>query len=603
MTNKRTPKPGRLRKFVKILLWLIAGLVALVALVAALLYWSPGARDWTATRLLTNPIIEKKLAATPPRTEAQPMRLVNVPMRDGVKLSTQVYLPEGKGPWPVIVVRDPYSFSQYVFCKVWVRYGYACVNQEVRGRGKSEGTWYPFVDERRDGIDTLKWILRQPWQNGKLGLSGGSYLGVVQWAVAGDLPPEVKTFVPIVAHGDVYDTAYRGGLFDEGLTGVWLSSQMRSPLGMLSAGKEWREKVAGQFPANGVDRAVFGKTWRAYSDYIAHPDRDDPYWQSPDYVALREAHRKVKVPVLMIGFANDFFLPGMLPTYDELPTRGASVMMVGPGNHGGGAEPEIAGSYTHDYADMLAWFDHHLKGAPLPARLKPGVNVFVHGANAWRHYARWPLPDAKTAPLEWHLADLGKAGRCDGGKLVSAAPTGEAPARFSYDPRKPVPTRGGPWELIGDTVMEQGRDLCDRTDVLSFASAPLAADTLLSGAIRVRLEVASDAADTAFTVKLSEHFADGRVYNIRDGISSLAMRNGATRRAEYRPGERVEMIFELTPILWQLRKGSRLRLDLSSSNAPAFFPHPNRAGLWSAVADPIVARQSVFGGTLMLPVE
>ena len=195
------------------MLWLLAALLGLFISIAALLYWSPGTRDWTATRLLTDSIIKDKLAETPPRNEAQPVRIVNVPMRDGVKLSTQIYLPEGNGPWPVIVVRDPYSFSQYVFCKVWVRYGYACVNQEARGRGKSGGTWYPFVDERRDGIDTLDWILRQPWQNGKLALSGGSYLGVVQWAVAADLPPEVKTFVPIVAHGDVYELAYRGGNF------------------------------------------------------------------------------------------------------------------------------------------------------------------------------------------------------------------------------------------------------------------------------------------------------------------------------------------------------------------------------------------------------
>jgi putative CocE/NonD family hydrolase len=305
----------------------------------------------------------------------------------------------------------------------------------------------------------------------------------------------------------------------------------------------------------------------------------------------------------MIGFANDFFQPGMLRTYDELPTREQSVMMVGPGNHGGEAEAEIEGSYTRDYADTLAWFDHYLRGKPLPERLRPGVNVFEHGANRWRHYARWPLPEPKARPLIYHLARLSQAQDCDGGTLVATTPGKETAASYAYDPRKPAPTRGGPFELISDTVVDQGSDLCARPDVLSFASAALPADRLLSGAIKVRLSVASNAADTSFTAKLSERFADGRVYNIRDDIGTITMRGGMQHRQSYTPGERVEIAFDMTPILWRLRKGSRLRLDISSSSAPAFFPHPNRAGLWSRVADPVVARQTVFGGSVEVPVE
>ena len=136
-----------------------------------------------------------------------------------------------------------------------------------------------------------------------------------------------------------------------------------------------------------------------------------------------------------------------------------------------------------------------------------------------------------------------------------------------------------------------------------FSSAPLSADTLVNGGIRIRLLVSSDAADTAFSVKMSEHFSDGRVYNVRDDISTLSMRNGAQHRTSYMPGEQVEVVFELTPIIWRLREGSRVRLDISSSSAPAFVPHPNRAGLWSEVADPVIARQTIFGGSLEIPVD
>ena len=596
------PKPRKRFRIWKWLLWLIGGLLAPVVLSVLVLVVSPGARDWAATRLLTDSILNDRLGSVPQRTEPQPVRHVMVRMRDGVELSTQLFLPKGEGPWPVIITRDPYSFSHYLGCKVFVRYGYACVYQEVRGRGPSQGVWYPFVDERQDGLDTIAWILKQSWQDGRLALYGGSYLGAVQWAVAGDLPPEVKTFAPTVAHGDVYALAYRNGVFNEGVGGIWLYSQFKTFPGQLFASGDWRKNVAGRFPAQGVDPAGFGPAWTPYRDYISHPERDDPYWRSAQYVAMREAHTKVRVPVFMIGAANDFFLPGMVSTYEALPTRDQSVLMIGPGNHGGKEEgAEVEGTYSLDYADTLAWFDHHLKGAPLPARLRPGVNVFVHGENRWLHYGRWPRAEAPMT--RYYLNGLASSQACDGGLLANTDPSAGQTINFDYDPRNPVPTRGGAFELISKGVEEQGDDLCGRDDVLSFASAALREGALISGPIRVRLRVASDAADTAFTVKLQEHFADGRVYNIRDDISSLSLRNGATRRMTYTPGEEVEVVFDLTPIAWRLQPGSRLRLDVSSSSAPAFAPHPNRAGLWSTVADPVTARQTVHGGVLEIAFE
>lgn len=596
-----TARPPRRFRLWKLALWVIAGLLGLVALLIAILFLSPDARDWAATRLLTDPVINERLSDAPPRTEAGSVTTTRVRTGDGIELSTQVFLPAGDGPWPVIIVRDPYSFYHYLSCKVFVRYGYACVHQEVRGRGLSEGDWYPFIHERTDGLDLIRWVLAQPWQNGNLALQGGSYIGVVQWAVAGDLPPEVKTFVPTVAHGDVYQLSYRNGMFNEGIAGVWSHSQFQGFPGMLFATDNWRKDIAGHFPAIGVESKGFGPAWTSYRDYLLHPDKDDAYWQSQDYVALREAYSKVGVPVFMIGYANDFFLPGMLKTYSELPTRDQSHLLIGPGNHGGQPDPEVDGAYTQEYADTLAWFDHHLQGAPLPERLRPGVTMFVHGENAWRKFDTWPSPPADEMVL--YLGNMAASQACDGGALSSEAPVAEQPATYAYDPRNPVPTRGGPFELLSQAVAEQGNDLCERPDVLSFASAPLSADRLLNGGIRIRLQVASDAADTAFSVKLSEHFADGRVYNIRDDISSLSMRNGSQHRIIYTPGEMVDLEFNLTPIMWRLKKDSRLRLDITSSSAPAFFPHPNTAGPWSEIAEPVVAQQSIFGGQVILPLD
>jgi hypothetical protein len=176
-------------------------------------------------------------------------------------------------------------------------------------------------------------------------------------------------------------------------------------------------------------------------------------------------------------------------------------------------------------------------------------------------------------------------------------------AQYAYDPRNPVPTQGGAFLLLSDAVAEQGNQSCERDDVLSFASGPLELDQLLNGAVRLTLRVASDAADTAFSVKLAEHFKDGRVLNIRDDITSLSAAIAAAPQPDYTPGSQVEVVFNLTPILWRLHAGSKLRLDISSSSAPAFFPHPNRSGLWSRISDPVIAHQTIYGGKLELPLE
>jgi len=169
-----------------------------------------------------------------------------------------------------------------------------------------------------------------------------------------------------------------------------------------------------------------------------------------------------------------------------------------------------------------------------------------------------------------------------------------------------VPTRGGSdmveAGLVPTASAEQKNDLCSRPDVLSFASAPFTGEIRISGGIRIRLLVSSDAADTAFTVKLSEEFAGGKAIEIRDDISTLSLRNGAAKRLAYKQNEQTEIVFDLPPIDWQLQPGSRLRLDISSSNFPAFNAHPNKAGLWSTIADPVIARQTLHQGAMAIPI-
>lgn len=536
---------------------------------------------------------------------------LDLAMRDGVSLATRVHLPQGEGPWPTILVRDPYQFTYYLTCHFYVRYGYACIHQDVRGQGDSDGEWYPLRHEITDGEDTLDWLVDQPWQDGNIALAGASYVGLVQWAVADRLPAEVKTVAISVSHGDFYDMVYRGGHFAQAVTGLW-SAEIFYPLAeKADAADRWRAEVLTARPALDADPALFQGAWSSYRDYLLHPERDDPYWRQDFYRHYRDAHRSLDRPALLIGRWQDFFLDGMLERFDELPRREESVFVIQPGEHGGATNDLPYPDPAHqDFGVTLQWFDHHLKGAPLPETLQPGFLVYQIGADHWAHTPSWP----PTARMErYRLADLSVAGQCAGvlqgierGDNDESGAPADGPARYDYDPNDPVPTLGGSFMLNPNVapvaVAEQGDLACERADVLSFLSQPFSTAMRIAGSAQVNLQVASDADDSAFTVKLSEVFADGRVLNIRDDITSLSFRNGSARRLSYAPNTRESVVFDLTPIDLTLQPGSRLRLDVSSSNAPAFPPHPNIAGLWSEIDDTRIARQTVFAGEVSVPV-
>ncbi|MBP2646273.1 MAG: putative hydrolase, CocE/NonD family [Firmicutes bacterium] len=145
-----------------------------------------------------------------------------VEMRDGVKLYTRVFCPQGDGPWPVVVTRDPYqNGSSTAMSKILVRYGYAVVQQDCRGTGNSEGVWQPFLNERNDGIDNANWVAKQPWSDGNIGMFGHSYGAYVQWIVADQLPKEVKTLYLSMFGTNRHNQMYQDGMFRHDIYTSW----------------------------------------------------------------------------------------------------------------------------------------------------------------------------------------------------------------------------------------------------------------------------------------------------------------------------------------------------------------------------------------------
>ena len=522
-------------------------------------------------------------------------------MRDGVRLATHVMRPAGEGPWPALLMRSPYPNLRRLFefqCELYARYGYACVLQESRGRGDSEGEWIPFVHERDDGIDTLRWLVAEHWTDGNGGLIGASDLGFTQWVMADALPRDVKTIVPAVFSTNRYATMYEHGMFRSDLYTSWTVGNSG-----LTAALSPREQFWGAVrhrPALEADERFLGAKLPWYREWLSHPEPDAKLWSEGMWAELRRVPERTNVPVLMIGGWYDHNLAGMFEAWERLHSRDRSLFVIGPWLHTfQSAGRDLPAGLRTTAQLQLRWLDHHLKGEP-PGENAEGVFAYVMG-EGFRSLPSWPPPGVR---LRWYLG-APSGGDCIG-SLAHDAPAARATLAYRYDPDDPVPTRGGEallgWAAGVDAPtpgrVQQGPP-CARPDVLSFVSEPLSRDLVVIGRPIVHLEVASSAADSAFTVKLSEVDGGGRAWNLRDGIASLAYADG-TGPSPYTPGRVVPLDFTLWPIAIHLAAGSRLRVDVSSSNFPAYHAHSNRSGPWAEQLDAVVATQTVALGDAWL---
>lgn len=524
-------------------------------------------------------------------------------MRDGVHLHTQVFLPKGEGPWPVVFVRNPYDVGG-VFgfvCGIFTRSGYGCVHQDVRGRMRSQGSWYPMANERNDGLDTLAWLVKQDFMDGNIALYGMSYLAGVQWAMADALPPEVKTMIPMVYGTDAYAVQYEGGLFRHEVFTAWAALMPKDSM-RFDNGDAYHAATRHR-PAKDADVAELGGPIDWYRAWIHADTRSARFWNQEEVRFMRQQPSRVKVPILAIGGWFDFFLGAQMKDFAQLPRRSESRYIVGPWHHLQRSDIDLPNDpgQAGQWQEVLLWLDHHLRGAPYDR--ETGVIVtYAMGEGAW--HTRPDFPPA-TSPLTLNLADFETSQGCTGGRLTSQA--GEGEATYTYDPDDPVPSIGGSALLafafrtfggVQPGPVEQGQ-LCERQDVLTFRGEPLKDNLHIAGAMRLHLKVRSDAPDTAFTVKVLEERADGTSVNIREGARTLAHRLGDVERVPYERGQTVDLEVQLWPMEWRLPKGARLRLEVSSSNFPALAAHTNRFGPWAQQDGADVAHNTVQAGSFI----
>ena len=409
---------------------------------------------------------------------------IMIPMRDGIKLATDVYLPEREGKWPVLVTRHPYNKDARfplpgwenkriaaninLFAERVVKAGYVMIVQDVRGRYASEGQFVPFLFERRDSVDTIAWAASQPWSTGQVGMFGVSFQALTQWQAAIAQPAALCALAPSQSPHAGGLHLYQGGAFmlATALTlvlGSFVPDQMRRRLEdgqATSTDMEMLTQALSDFQARFaqlplVEQPAMRDVAPYYFDWLAHPDQDD-YWRT---TLSEEAFERVSIPALTIAGWYDLFLRNDLRQHQIMKQRGGSELarrqqhlIIGPWAHGnflwGYAERQygengsaVSEQSVNKLTDIqLRWFDHWLKGLDNGVEQEKPVHIFVMGIDEWRQEDAWPLPDTHYRP--YYLQSAGNANTASGGGVLSATQMAQGEEDvYWYDPHHPVPTR------------------------------------------------------------------------------------------------------------------------------------------------------------------
>ena len=530
---------------------------------------------------------------------------VPVPMPDGTLLDAVVVRPVTDAPVPVLLVRSPYPLADLRFevdLTGVVARGLALVTVSLRGTGASQGTFHPWRDDERDGAETIAWCAQQPWADGRVVTMGRSYVAHTQLYAAGGAPSALRAMVTGVVPSDPRDLTYTGGALNLGSSLGWAAGMAGNALGRRAAAGEdvtdlqqaWGRLIGG-FPAAFwttplTDVPVLDELFPAWREWAEHAD-DDAHWQ-----ALRLPDRPA-LPTFTVAGWHDLFRDGSLREFAREPRHPASRLVVGPWSHGGAGRslgdvdhgPTASGAAIGLDAQLLDFLVTHLGDDAPPPPAAP-VSVFVTGADEWTQHATWPPPGTVDTDLHLHT-----------GRLAAAPATGDQqPSRFTFDPRDPVPTRGGATLLptgegAGMCGSVDQRPLDARTDVLRFVGDPLDAPLTVLGPVRLTLHAATSAADTDWTAKLVDVHPDGTALNIADGILRARHRDPA-HPALLPPDVPHELVVELGAVGHRFRPGHRVRLDVSSSNFPRFDRNPGTGAPAASVAetDYVTAQQQVL---------
>ncbi|CAM4196863.1 CocE/NonD family hydrolase [Paenibacillus typhae] len=535
-----------------------------------------------------------------------------IPMRDGIKLATDVFLPEGIQPGtklPTILVRTCYDRNgkKEIFMR-WANKGYAVVSQDVRGRADSEGELIPFYNERDDGYDTIDWIIAQDWSDGKVGMWGASYLGYVVVAAATSGHPNLLAVVDEVNVGSPFiDTARKGGTLCSWPLLSWTLAQSvgtRTDFDIFGGITVSPEAAVDARPIRDIPQQMIGKTSGPWELWSQHPEYDD-FWRNCTFTELGH---QVKAPVYVISGWYDGDSPGVSETWrmlteHDVPNR---KIRLGAWEHGPNRARDLQGvafgedAVVYDYdVSVLRWFDRFLKEIRNGIDEEPRASYYVVGENRWRTSEDWTPAEAVVTPF--YLAGEGRANSSLGdGRLVSAPQADSAPDTFIYNPADPVADSG-------EREPENMRKHELRSDIVVYTSEPLADRLTVAGELSCVLYAASTGLDTDWVVTLSDVHENGDSIRLSNYIVRAKYRHGLDKPQLLVPGQVEKYDIFLQNIAHTFAAGHRIRFTVTSSSKFVAFPNTNTGNNPYEDTEAVIVQQTICHSTehpshILLPV-
>jgi len=490
-------------------------------------------------------------------------RDLRVEMDDGAVLLADRWVAEAaRGqPQPSVLVRSCYGRRQFfglLHGRLLAERGLQVVIQSVRGTFGSEGTFNPF-DERADGLATLRWLRRQPWHAGPIGMTGESYLGLVQWALAADADDDLAALSIQGSASQFHGQSFPGGSMSLETSAQWLvmiALQERglAPLPMASRLLRLRSLLSGP-SLEDLDRRATGGEVAWFRQALSSRGREDDYWVARDFSA---GVPKVKARVQMVTGWYDAFVPWQLEDFAELQRAERQPhLIIGPWTH---TAEGLAGAGVRE---GLAWLRGHLLGDRRLIDPAP-VRIFVTGertGGGWRELGRWPPAEGAERRL-WISGGGGLAWE------PPAAGTGGS-SRYRYDPADPTPSLGGPVMIVTKPVRDN-RPLEARADVLTFTTAPLRGAVEAIGPVRVELWARASEPHFDLFARVCDVDQRGASWNVCDALASVAP--GRFERSDEDGAWRVR--FGLWPMAHRFAAGNRIRLQVSSGAHPRYVRNP-----------------------------
>ena len=540
---------------------------------------------------------------------------IPVPMRDGINLSADIWLPpstQGNGPWPALLLRTIYDNQEarYIgWAREFTNRGYAVIMQDCRGRGDSDGEWIPYVCELYDGYDTHEWIGKQDWCDGNLGTFGLSYPGFTQTLPATLRSKYLKAVAPIASQQDNYGHHRVNGVIHHNVAFAFLNMLGRS-MQYESLKHFDQDTFFFELPIDTAMEKV-SNTHPYYKGVMEHEQYDE-WWSS---YSLRDKYHEMAIPSLFItgwfdSLSNENFklFNGWTKKAKTEDARSKTKLIIGPWSHQIAPWGRVPMGENGEYADRtfgkqalsdviemhMHWYDQRLKGIDTGVDEEAPIKLFVMGKNTWRDEYEWPLE--RTEWTKFYLSSAGNAVD-DGGSLHPEIKTSDQTSdSFIYDPGNPVPSLGSQYQTYDFCGPHDRSHIQRRPDVLTFTTDVLTEDMEITGPISATIWASSDAKDTDFTATLTDLEPDGKAIALCEGIVRARFRNGTENPEMMVPGEIYKFEIDMWNTSNSFIKGHRIRIEISSSNFPRYNRNLNSGNPIASDIDITIANQTVYHG-------